>query len=157
MGTNPLKTVKDLADILNETELSEIEYEQGDVKIKVVKQLATQAALHVAHAVEERPAQSLGAQSEQVRNESAVDDLENNPGLIKSPMVGIAYLSSSPGAAPFVNIGDKVTKGQTLLIIEAMKVLNMIKAPHNGIVKSFFVKNEEPVEYDQRLLLVESE
>lgn len=148
---NPLQTVRELADILNETELSEIEYEQDKVRIKVVKLARVQSVqqaevTQVCQVASPVPQGSLPPVVE--------DNFDNCPGLVKSPMVGIAYLSPSPAAAPFVSVGDRVEKGQTLLIIEAMKVLNMIKAPVDGVVQSFFVKNEEPVEYDQRLVVI---
>lgn len=153
MGSKPLQTVRDLADILNETDLSEIEYEQDGVRIKVARSLPPQTQLklvpNTGACIGEAPVGVSPAPTE-----APGMDL-NNPGLVKSPMVGIAYLSPSPGSDPFVNIGDRVKKGQTLLIIEAMKVLNMIKAHRDGVIKQFLVKNEEPVEYDQPLLIID--
>lgn len=159
MSRNRLvQTVNDLAEILNEKKLTEIEYElsgeQDNVRIKVVKSAAPQTI--VSSAAPAVPQQLASAGPIQISTDTTTPDaLDSNPGLIKSPMVGLAYLSPSPGANSFVSVGDRVSKGQTLLIIEAMKVLNMIKAPSDGVVKQFFVKNEEPVEYDQRLLLLE--
>lgn len=149
---NPLQTVRELADILNETELSEIEYEQDKVRIKVVK-LAKVQSVQQAEVTQVCQVASPVLQGS-LQAPVAEDNFDNCPGLVRSPMVGIAYLSPSPAAAPFVSVGDRVEKGQTLLIIEAMKVLNMIKAPVDGVVQSFFVKNEEPVEYDQRLVVI---
>ncbi|WP_268920648.1 acetyl-CoA carboxylase biotin carboxyl carrier protein, partial [Sandarakinorhabdus rubra] len=86
---------------------------------------------------------------------SGGDDVKNHPGVVKSPIVGTAYLTPEPGAAPFISEGAAVKAGDTLLIIEAMKVMNPITAPKGGIVKSILVKSEQPVEYDQPLVIIE--
>jgi acetyl-CoA carboxylase biotin carboxyl carrier protein len=80
---------------------------------------------------------------------------EDHPGAVKSPMVGTAYLSGEPGAAPFVSIGEKVSAGDTLLIIEAMKVMNPITAPRGGVLSRILVANAQPVEYDQPLVIID--
>src|SRR5439155_7571928 len=90
-----------------------------------------------------------------VENEAAAASAADHPGAVTSPIVGIAYLAPEPGAPPFVRVGDSVGEGQTLLIIEAMKVMNQIRAPHAGRVTQIFAEDGEPVEYGAALLLVE--
>lgn len=150
MPGNSLQTVRDLANILNETDLSEIEYEQEKIKIKVVKNRINNA---IVNSIQQLPDKEISVITQ---TSSVIDNTPaEHPGTIKSPMVGTAYLAPSAGAEPFTRVGEHVTKGQTLLIIEAMKVLNMIKSPKDGVVKQFLVNNEDPVEYDQPLLIVE--
>ncbi len=141
-------SIKELAEILKETDLSEIEYEANGVKIRVARQImvagfATQGAQSVAQLSDAPVAQS---------NPS---DLSKHPGVVKSPMVGTVYLSPEPGAPVFIKVGDSVSVGQNLLIIEAMKVLNPIKAPRSGVVKKILVRDAEPIEFDAALLIIE--
>ncbi len=143
--------VEQLADILNKTDLCEIEYEDNGRRIRVVK--ATQAAMTFSQNAPQQvqnPPLSLAPLSESVVTKAA-----NHAGAIKSPMVGTAYLSSEPGAAPFVKPGDSVSSGQTLMIIEAMKVMNPIKATQSGIVRNVFLKDGQPVEFGEVLMVVE--
>ena len=118
------KLVRKLADILRETELSEIEVEQGDLKIRVARQLTA------------APAASL-------------------KDAIKSPMVGTVYMAPQPGAAAFIKVGDKVKQGQTLLIIEAMKTMNPIPSPREGVVAQILVGDAQPVEFGEPLVVFE--
>lgn len=164
-----------LAQILQETGLSEIEYERDNLRIKVSSNKmnaqfdriicsnevaatalngTTNSSIPVA-TQNLQPATANFNEQNSGNVDNIVDFAKTSQGVVKSPMVGTVYVSPSPNDAPFVKIGDKVTKGQTLLIIEAMKVLNMIKSPRDGVVKTLFVKNEDPVEYDQPLLIVE--
>lgn len=142
--------VRQLAEILNETDLTEIEYEMDGCRVRVAR---TAAVTHVAAApaIHHAPAHASVAPVVEV----PAQDISKNPGALKSPMVGNAYLSSAPGAEPFVKVGDRVTKGQSLLIIEAMKVMNQIKAHKDGTIKQVLVSNGEPVEFDQVLMLIE--
>ena len=129
--------VRQLAELLHENDLSEIEVEDGDRRIAVKRQIGAApaaAAPPPAPTVELAPA--------------------NNPGTVKSPMVGTVFLSGEPGAKPFVSAGDKVKVGDTLLIVEAMKVMNPITAPAGGIVKKILVGDGQPVEFDQPLVVV---
>ena len=126
------KLVRELAELLSETGLTEIEVEDGDRKIKVSRGVTA-----VAPAV---PAVTVAA-----------PDTAN---AVRSPMVGTAYLHPEPGADAFIKVGDKVTAGQTLLIVEAMKVMNPITAPAAGTVKQILIENAQPVEYDQPLVVV---
>ena len=130
------KLVRELAELLSETGLTEIEVEDGDRKIKVSRGVTA-----VAPAV---PAVTVAAPA-------AAPDTAN---AIRSPMVGTAYLHPEPGADAFIKVGDKVTAGQTLLIVEAMKVMNPITAPAAGTVKQILIENAQPVEYDQPLVVV---
>ena len=86
---------------------------------------------------------------------AAGDDLANQPGVVTSPMVGTAYLAPEPGAPVFIRVGDQVSEGQTILIIEAMKTMNAVAATHGGTVKQIIVENEQPVEYGQPLVIIE--
>lgn len=146
--------VRQLADILNDTELTEIEVERGDLKIRVAREL-TVAAGPVQYAA--APAQAAPAPA------AAPASMPSDPATIvsrkgeevKSPMVGTAYLKPSPEAAPFVQAGDKVKKGQTLLIVEAMKTMNPIAAPRDGVVADIMVGDAQPVEFGEALVLLE--
>ncbi|HPU16930.1 MAG TPA: acetyl-CoA carboxylase biotin carboxyl carrier protein [Polymorphobacter sp.] len=143
------KLVRELAALLDSTHLSEIEVQDGERRIRVARQMTgAVAAAPVAYAAPAAPAAAAPA-------EAAVDDIRKHPGLVKSPIVGTAYLTPEPGAAPFVSVGASVKAGDTLLIIEAMKVMNTITAPKGGKVTQILVGNEAPVEYDQPLVVIE--
>lgn len=139
--------VRQLARLLNENDLSEIEVEDGDRRIKVKRQIAGVAAAAPAAA----PAPSA------VPAPIAADEISdsNHPGVVKSPMVGTVFLAGEPGAPPFVSAGAKVGVGDTLLIVEAMKVMNPIVSTRAGTVRSILVQDAQPVEYDQPLVIVE--
>ncbi len=145
------KTVRKLAEILNETGLSEIEVEQENCRVRVARNLTTIATVETPSFV---PAPSVQMTTPNVQ-EAAHVDISRHPGTVKAPMVGTAYAASTPDAEPFVKIGAKVTQGQTLLIIEAMKVMNQIKAPKEGTVNQILFSDGEPVEFDQPLLIIE--
>jgi len=140
--------VRQLAVLLDETNLTEIEVQDGDRRIKVARNVTVAAAPAIA-----MPAAAAAAPSAAPTAAPVVE--ADHPGTVKSPMVGTVYLSSEPGAKHFVAPGDKVTAGQTLLIVEAMKVMNAIAAPRAGTVKALMVENGQPVEYDQPLVIVE--
>ena len=139
--------VRQLAALLDETGLTEIEYESGAVRLRVVRQPAPVAAAPVAMAA---PAPMASAPAADAPAPDA-----RHPGAITSPMVGTAYTQPEPGAAEFVKPGDRVREGQTLLLIEAMKTFNEIRAPRAGTVSRVMVMNEQPVEYDDVLLILE--
>jgi acetyl-CoA carboxylase biotin carboxyl carrier protein len=139
------KLVRELADMLNDTGLSEIEIEDGERKIRVSRAVVVAP---VAAAPAASPAPIAAPAAEVIAAAPPANAL-------KSPMVGTAYLSPEPGAAPFVSIGDKVAAGDTVLIVEAMKVMNPIVAPNGGTVKAVFVESGQPVEYDQPLMVIE--
>ena len=141
--------VRQLAELLNETDLNEIEYEVNDHRIRVVRH--RQEVVVASPSLVAPMATSASAPAAV----ASIDDFSKHPGALKSPMVGNAYTSSEPGAPNFVTEGGAVTEGQTVLIIEAMKVMNPIKAPKTGTVKKVFVQNAQPVEYDEVLMIIE--
>ncbi|HEU5483194.1 MAG TPA: acetyl-CoA carboxylase biotin carboxyl carrier protein [Sphingomicrobium sp.] len=138
--------VRELAELLTECNLTEIEVEDGDRKIKVCRDLAPTVG-PAAHAPMPQP-----MMAPPIHAEPPLGDAEGES--VRSPMVGTAYLSSEPGADPFVSAGDTVKAGDTLLIVEAMKVMNPITAPHAGVVRQLLVENGQPVEFDQPLVLL---
>ncbi|MEQ9661411.1 MAG: acetyl-CoA carboxylase biotin carboxyl carrier protein [Parasphingopyxis sp.] len=138
--------IRQLAELLDDTKLSEIEVEDNGRRVRVARTLGGAVAAPVA-----APAPAPLAPASAPAAETAAD----HPGAIKSPMVGTAYLAAEPGADPFIKVGDSVSEGDTLLIIEAMKVMNQIPAPKSGKVTAILVENGEPVEFDQPLVAVE--
>jgi acetyl-CoA carboxylase biotin carboxyl carrier protein len=145
-----VKLVRQLAELLNDTGLTEIEVEENDRKIRVAR---TVQAVAVSAAPVAAPAPAAAAAAPAVPAPAAAP--ADHPGAVKSPMVGTAYLAPSPEAANFVNVGDTVKEGDTLLIIEAMKVMNPITAPRGGKVTQLLVANGQPVEFDQPLAIIE--
>ena len=142
------KLVRELAELLNDTGLSEIEVEDGDRKIQVARTINAVASAPVAVA-----APAVAAAAPAAPAEAAAPAIPAN--AVKSPMVGTAYLTPEPGAPAFVSVGDKISAGDTLLIVEAMKVMNPITAPNGGTVKSILVESGQPVEFDQPLMVIE--
>jgi len=141
--------VKELAELLSANELTEIEVEDGGRKIRVKRDAAPVMAYAAAPAVAAAPAPAAPAASPTVEVAPAAVD------AVKSPMVGTAYLSSEPGAKPFIAVGASVKQGDTLLIIEAMKVMNPITSPKAGKVTQILVGDSQPVEFDQPLVVIE--
>ncbi|MBA4118999.1 MAG: acetyl-CoA carboxylase biotin carboxyl carrier protein [Candidatus Puniceispirillum sp.] len=148
--------VRQLAEILNDTHLTEIEYEVEDCRVRVARQVQVAATVATAPQHAMPMAHSAPAPETVAAAPAAPQDPAHDPDAVKSPMVGTAYMSPTPGSAAFVKEGDTVTEGQTLLIIEAMKVMNQIKSPRAGVVKKIFVKDTDPIEYGQPLILVAS-
>jgi len=141
--------VRQLAGLLHENDLSEIEVEDGDRKIKVKRELAAAAPIAAAPAAPAAPAAATAPPA------AAEIAPASHPGAVKSPMVGTVFLSGEPGAPPFVSPGQSVSEGDTLLIIEAMKVMNQINAARGGTVKQVLVVDAQPVEFDQPLMIIE--
>jgi acetyl-CoA carboxylase biotin carboxyl carrier protein len=139
--------IRALAAVLNETGLTEIEIAEKDSRIRVVR-AAPQAAATIAP-VPVAPAAAAAAAI------AAEPDEASHPGAVVSPMVGVVYLSPEPGAPPFITVGQSVVAGQTLLLIEAMKTFNQIRAPKSGTVTRILIANSTPVEYGEALLIVE--
>lgn len=140
--------IRELAGILEETGLTEIEIEKNDLRLRVSRQggmTAYAAPAPAAAAPAAAPAAAAAA--------PAADT--SHPGAVKSPMVGTAYLSPSPGADPFVREGAQVTEGQTVMIVEAMKTMNPITAPRSGKVTKIIVSDAQPVEFDEPLIIIE--
>ncbi len=145
--------IRDLANLLNDTKLDEIEVEEGELRIRLARggvtntvslPAAAPAPVPVAAAVEAAPAAA-----------SRAEPAAAGGTPVDSPMVGTAYLSPSPGADPFVSIGDKVSKGQTIIIVEAMKTMNQIPSPQDGTVAQISVEDGQPVEFGQTLITFE--
>lgn len=144
--------IRDLAEILNDTNLSDIEIEQGDLRIRVSRQLNAAAPMQTIYA----PAPATPAASPAAVPASAEQTKEDpTKNAVTSPMVGTAYLAPAPGARPFVEVGQKVSEGQTLIIIEAMKTMNQISSPRAGTVKAILVEDAQPVEFGEPLVVVE--
>ena len=146
--------VRQLAELLDATALTEIEVEHGDRKIRVARKAAPAAQMAYAPApVAAAPAPVAAAPAAAAPAEAAAPAVSAN--AVKSPMVGTVYLSAEPGAKPFAVVGQKVAAGDTLLIVEAMKVMNPITATAAGTVTAVLVENGQPVEFDQPLVVVE--
>ncbi|WP_120717545.1 acetyl-CoA carboxylase biotin carboxyl carrier protein [Tsuneonella amylolytica] len=146
-----IELVRSLAEMLTDTGLTEIEVEDGDRKVRVSRgggAMAAPVAMHAPAPAPAAPATPAAAAA------PAAETTADVAGALKSPMVGTVYLSSEPGAAPFVSVGDSVKEGQTLVIIEAMKVMNTIPADKSGTIKAILVENAQPVEYDQPLVVI---
>lgn len=143
--------VRELAEMLNDTGLSEIEVEDGDRKIRVSRTMTAVAAPVAAAPVAAAPAAAPAAAAPAPAAESAPAVAAN---ALKSPMVGTAYLTPEPDAAPFVSVGQQVKAGETVMIIEAMKVMNPIVAPNSGTVTAIYVESGQPVEFDQPLMVI---
>ena len=143
--------IRTLARLLAETGLSEIEYSFGACRIRVARngEQATAAPLPARVAAETAAPAAEASPADHLANH-----LADHPGAVKSPMVGTAYLAPQPGAPPFIRPGDTVAEGQALLIIEAMKVMNQIRAPRAGRVERILVTDGDPVEYGAVLLLL---
>ncbi|MEC8093945.1 MAG: acetyl-CoA carboxylase biotin carboxyl carrier protein [Pseudomonadota bacterium] len=155
------QVIKDLAELLNATGLTEIEIESGGMRIKVARSGGHAATAYVpAPPPVETPvaapaAAQASTEAAASRESAPAEDPASHPGAVKSPMVGTAYLSPEPGAAAFIKVGDTVSEGQTLLIVEAMKTMNPIIAPRAGKITQIIVQNEQPVEFDQPLVIIE--
>jgi acetyl-CoA carboxylase biotin carboxyl carrier protein len=133
------KLIKELVDNLDEFKLSELEYQSGDTKIKVSKQTKMSNVNKLPETI-------------MVNSKAALDEEEGI--TVKSPIICTAYLAAEPGAKHFIQIGDKIKKGQTIMIIEAMKTMNHIPATTEGTVKSILIKDGQPVEFGQTLILL---
>lgn len=145
--------VRQLAEMLDETRLTEIEVEDGDRRIRVARHVQVAAAPAPVAAAAPAPAVSVAAAVP--LPSAASSDAAANPGAVKSPMVGTVYLSPEPGAPNYVEAGSTVKAGDTLVIIEAMKVMNPIVAPRAGRIAKILVVNEQPVEFDTPLIVIE--
>jgi acetyl-CoA carboxylase biotin carboxyl carrier protein len=151
--TAPLNAdlIRALAELLDETGLSEIEIEQDKLRVRVARNLTISAPAQApgrAYPMAPQPMPQAPAAA-------APAGPENHPGVLTSPMVGTAYRAPEPGAPNFVEVGSQVKEGQTLLIIEAMKTMNQIPAPHAGTVTRILVENAQPVEYGEPLMIIE--
>ncbi|MCX8506718.1 MAG: acetyl-CoA carboxylase biotin carboxyl carrier protein [Alphaproteobacteria bacterium] len=152
---NRSKFIRTLAELLNETNLSEIEYDEpGGFRLRLARTImAAPMAAPVVHHVA-APPMTAPQQPNESPAPAAIPHAIERIGVITSPMVGTVYLSSEPGADAFVKIGDTVSEGQTLLIIEAMKVMNPFQAPYKGKVSEIVVKDGQPVEFGEALIVI---
>ncbi|MEZ6023167.1 MAG: acetyl-CoA carboxylase biotin carboxyl carrier protein [Hyphomonadaceae bacterium] len=151
-GVDP-SLVRELAAILADSGLSEIEVEHGELRLRLARTL-TAAAAPVAHVVQAAPA-PMAAPAAPAPAAAPAADPAKHPGAVPSPMVGTAYLAPEPGAPPFIKVGDSVTAGQTLLVVEAMKTFNPIPAPRAGKITAILVSDSQPVEFGEPLLILE--
>lgn len=140
------EAIRQLATLLGETGLNEIEYETESLRIRVAKGAAV-AHVAAAPAVAAAPVAAAAP--------AAPADAAKHPGAVKAPMVGVVYMSPEPGAAAFITVGATVTEGQTLLLIEAMKTFNPVKAPRSGKIAAILVDDSQPVEYGEPLVVIE--
>ena len=143
--------VRQLAELLNQNDLTEIEVEDGERRIVVKRQITAAPAAPVAVGA---PAAAAAPAAPAAASPVPEANPATNPGAVKSPMVGTCYLSPEPGSKPFAAPGQKVSEGDTLLIIEAMKVMNPITAPAGGVIKKIMVADAQPVEFDQPLVII---
>ncbi|MBD8064721.1 acetyl-CoA carboxylase biotin carboxyl carrier protein [Devosia sp. PTR5] len=154
--------IRAIAELLNKENLAEIEIEQEDFRVRVTRSYPVEAPVYAppmqymapphaaAPAAPAAPASSVPAAAP-----LSAEDLSANPGTLTSPMVGTAYRASEPGKPPFVEVGTKVSEGQTVLIIEAMKTMNQIPAHRSGTVTRILVEDSQPVEYGEPLVVIE--
>ena len=147
--------VRQLADILNDTSLTEIEVERGELRIRVAREIVAAPVMQYAAAPAAQAAPAAAAAPVSMPSDPATIVAKSGE-EVKSPMVGTAYLQPAPGADPFIKVGDKVKKGQTLLIVEAMKTMNPIQSPRDGVVKEVLVGDAQPVEFGEPLVLLEA-
>jgi acetyl-CoA carboxylase biotin carboxyl carrier protein len=140
--------IRELAVLLDETGLTEIEIEQDKIRVRVARSAAAPAPVTV-------PPPSGRSEPAPVPKSTSAPDPASHAGAVLSPMVGTAYCAPEPGAKPFVEVGDTVTEGQTVLIVEAMKTMNQIPAPHAGTVIRVMVEDGHPVEYGDPLMIIE--
>ncbi len=136
--------IRRLAELLDETGLSEIEVGEGEHRVRVVRAVAAPVAHNPSPVVAEAPA-----------TQATADTDASHPGAVTSPMVGTVYTAPEPGAPPYVKVDDTVSEGQTLFVIEAMKVMNPIRAPRAGTVAEILVENGSPVEFGETLLILD--
>jgi acetyl-CoA carboxylase biotin carboxyl carrier protein len=141
--------IRELALLLDETSLSEIEIERAGLRVRVARNISVAAAvpMPIQHAA---PVSAAPAAAP-----AAAADLSKHPGVVPSPMVGTAYWAPEPGAKPFIEVGSKVSVGQTLLIIEAMKTMNQIPSPRAGTVTQILIEDGQPVEFGEPLVIIE--
>lgn len=140
-----------LSELINEADLSEIEIVHGEKKIRLSRTVAVAAAPVAAY----YPTEASAVAAAHAAEPSSAADAASHPGAVPAPMVGTAYLSPEPGAAHFVGVGDSVSEGETLLLIEAMKTFNPVRAPKSGKIAKILVSDASPVEYGEVLMIIE--
>jgi acetyl-CoA carboxylase biotin carboxyl carrier protein len=140
--------IRELANLLDETSLTEIEIERAGLRLRVARNISIAAAISA-------PMVAAAAAPVAAAAGAAPADLSKHPGAVTSPMVGTAYWAPEPGAKPFIDVGSKVSVGQTLVIIEAMKTMNQIPSPRAGTVTQILVEDGQPVEFGEPLVIIE--
>jgi len=153
------KLVRELADILNDTELTEIEVEKGELRIRVAREVQAAPAMHYAPAPQAAPAPqpapaAVSSSPPETPASSGAADPKSHPGAVTSPMVGTVYVRPSPDADQFKKPGDSVKEGETILLVEAMKTFNPITAPKSGKLLELLVDDAQPVEYGEALFII---
>ena len=154
-GVDNTALVRALADILDDAGLAELEYETEDLSVRLSRVTGAAAPVAAVAAPVAAPASAATPAVAPAAAEIAPADAASHPGAVTSPMVGTAYVAPEPDAPAFVEVGDAVKKGQTILIVEAMKVMNPITAPADGTVKQIMVTNGQPVEFGEVLVVIE--
>lgn len=149
ISSNDSALIRELALLLDETSLTEIEIERAGLRLRVARNITMTASMPANY----QAAAPIGAGAPVTP--AAVADLAKHPGVVPSPMVGTAYWSPEPGAKPFIEVGSKVSTGQTLLIIEAMKTMNQIPSPRAGTVTQILIEDGQPVEFGEPLVIIE--
>lgn len=147
--------VRELAAIINDSGLSEIEVEHGELRLRIARTLTAAPVAHAVHAAAPVHAPIAAAAPPPAAAPTPAADAASHPGAVPSPMVGTAYLSPEPGAATFIKVGDSVTAGQTLMVVEAMKTFNPIPAPRAGKITAILVTDAQPVEFGEPLVIIE--
>jgi acetyl-CoA carboxylase biotin carboxyl carrier protein len=144
--------IRELATLLDETSLTEIEIERSGLRVRVARNIAIAAGIPAALPATVAASALATAAATAA---AAAADLSKHPGVVPSPMVGTAYWAPEPGAKPFIEVGSKVSAGQTLLIIEAMKTMNQIPSPRAGTVTQILIEDGQPVEFGEPLVIIE--
>jgi acetyl-CoA carboxylase biotin carboxyl carrier protein len=143
--------IRELALVLDETNLTEIEIERAGLRVRVARNISIAASVPATMQIPAAPVAAVAGPA----TPAAAADVSKHPGVVPSPMVGTAYWASEPGAKPFIEIGSKVSVGQTLLIIEAMKTMNQIPSTRAGTVTQILVEDGQPVEFGEPLVIIE--
>ncbi|MFP8488252.1 acetyl-CoA carboxylase biotin carboxyl carrier protein [Gracilimonas sp. Q87] len=156
-----LKLIKNILELISESDVNEVSLEEGDFKIKVKKQGEVQQVSYTQAAPPQAPAQPAAApqpqQAGQPETSDSVADDQPTGDTVKSPIVGTFYTAPSPDSDPFVKVGDHISKGDTLCIVEAMKIMNEIDAEFSGTVQKVLVEDGQPVEFDQPLFIIKKD
>jgi acetyl-CoA carboxylase biotin carboxyl carrier protein len=148
--------VRELASILSDSGLSEIEVEHGELRLRLARTMtAVHAPTHMVQVPQAVAAAPVAAATPAPAAPAPAADAKSHPGAVTSPMVGTAYLSPEPEAPPFVKVGDAVTQGQTIMVVEAMKTFNPIPAPRAGKITAILVSDAQPVEFGEPLAIIE--
>ena len=146
--------IRELALLLDETSLTEIEIERAGLRVRVARNISIAASMPASLQAVSGP-HPAAAGAANPAPDAPVTDFADHPGVVPSPMVGTAYWAPEPGAKPFIEVGSKVSAGQTLLIIEAMKTMNQIPSPREGTVTQILVEDGQPVEFGEPLVIIE--